>query len=133
MTGANALATAAQGWWFTGRAADGLRCWDQALSQLRAASAWIMLVRLAAVVSDLCTAAGRPADAQRYLGEATAVAEQTGGPAGAANVMVMVGQAALQRGDQARAQQAFGAAAGRLQAAGLPVPPQLAAAPGWSA
>ena len=130
LTGANALATAAQGWWFVGRAADGLRCWDQALSQLRAVGEWIMLVRLAAVVTDLCTAAGRPGDAQRYLGEATAVAEQTGGPAGAANVMVMLGQAALQRGDQARAQQAFGAAAGRLQAAGLPVPPQLAAAVG---
>ena len=42
--------------------------------------------------------------------------------------MVMLGQAAAQRGDQQTAQHAFGDAVRRLQAAGLPVPPQLSAA-----
>jgi hypothetical protein len=95
-----------------------------------------MLIRLAAVTADVCSAAGRPDDARRYLGEAMTVGEQVGGPGGAANVMVIVGQAALQRGDQVRALQAFRDAAARLQAARLPVPPQLAAAignPGSSA
>jgi len=133
---ANALATVAQGWWALGRAADGVRCSDQALAQLRAVGARVMLIRLAAVTADVCSAAGRPDDARRYLGEAITVGEQVGGPGGAANVMVIVGQAALQRGDQVRALQAFRDAAARLQAARLPVPPQLAAAignPGSSA
>lgn len=127
---AGALGTVAQGWWSLGRAADGVRCADQALARLRAADAWSMLVRFAAVTADVCTAAGRPDDAQRYLSEAMTVAERVGGPGGPASVMVTVGQAAMQRGDRARAQQAFRDAAGRLQAANLPVPPQLAAAIG---
>lgn len=127
---ANALATVAQGWWALGRIADVVRCTDQALTQLRAAGAQAMLVRLAAVTADVCGAAGRPDDARRYLDEAMTAGERIGGPGGAANVMVMAGQAALQRGDRIRAQQAFRDAAGRLQAAGLPVPPQLAAAIG---
>ena len=136
LTCANAFATAAQGWWSLSRVDDGVRCMDQALARLRSTDAWSMLVRLAAVAADVCTAAGRPDDAQRYLSEASTVAERVGGPGGAASVMVMVGQAAQQRGDQARAQQAFRDAASRLQAAKLPVPPQLAAAlgnQGWSA
>jgi len=125
---ANGLATAAQGWWAIGQAADCLRCADQALSQLRGAAAWPMFVRLAVVITDMCTAAGRSEDAQRYLGAATAAGERVGGPAGAANVMVMLGQAAMQRGDRMSAQQDFRDAVARLQAAGLPVPPQLSAA-----
>jgi Tetratricopeptide repeat len=131
---ANALATTGHGWWALGRADDGVRCWDHALGLLREARAVPMLVRLAVTLTDLCTVAGRPDDARRYLGAALAAGEQVGGPGGAANAMVMLGQAALQRGDQAGAQQAFRDAVGRLQAARLPVPPQLAAAlgnPGW--
>jgi tetratricopeptide (TPR) repeat protein len=128
LTGASGLATAAQGWWGVGRAGDSIRCEDQALSRLRELGAGPLLVRQAVVTSDMCTAVGRPEDAQRYLGEAIAVGGQIGGPGGEASAMVMLGQAAAQRGDQMAAQQAFRDAVNRLQAAGLPVPPQLSAA-----
>ena len=122
---ANGLATAAKGWWGIGRADDGFRCADQALGRLRALGAWPLFVQQAVVTSDMYTAAGRPADAQRYLGEAIAAGGRVGGPGGEANAMVMLGQAAMQRGDQMMAQQAFRDAVSRLQAAGLPIPPQL--------
>jgi tetratricopeptide (TPR) repeat protein len=126
--GVTALATAAQGWWAIGRADDGLRCSEQALGRLREADAWPMFARLAAATADVCTATGRLDEAQRYVGQAVAAGEQVGGPAGAANVMVVIGQAAWQRGDRPRAQQAYRDAVSRLQAAWLPVPPQLLAA-----
>jgi len=127
---ANGLGIIAQGWWGLGRAADSFRCQEQALNRLREASAWPLFVRLAAVTADMYTVAGRPADAQRCTSEALAVGRQVGGPGGEANVMIMVGQAAMQRGDRTAGQRAFSDAVRRLQAAGLPVPPQLSAALG---
>jgi len=127
VAGANGLATAAQGWWVLGRIADGLRCMEGALERLRRAEAWPLLGRWTVTFADLCTAAGRPDEAQHYLDAALGAGRQLG-PGGEAEAMVLLGQAATQRGDGPAAQQAFGDAVRRLQAAGLPVPPQLSAA-----
>jgi hypothetical protein len=128
LVGANGLATAAAGWWGVGRADDGFRCADQALGRLRELGAWPLLVQQSVVTSYMCTADGRPEDAQRYLGDALTAAARVDGPGGEAKAMVMLGQAASQRGDQLTAQRAFGDAVSRLQAAGLPIPAQLFAA-----
>jgi tetratricopeptide (TPR) repeat protein len=128
LAGANGLATAAQGWWALERIADGLRCMEGALERLRRADAWPLLGRLTVAFADMCTAAGRPDEAQHYIDAALAAGRQLSGPGGEAEAMVMLGQTATQRGDQLAAQRAFGDAVRRLQAAGLPVPPPLAAA-----
>jgi hypothetical protein len=83
---------------------------------------------LAVSAADVSNAAGRRADAQRYAGAAVAAGGRIGGPGGEASVMVMLGEAATQRGDRQTAHNAFGDAVRRLQAAALPVPPQLSAA-----
>jgi tetratricopeptide (TPR) repeat protein len=127
LAGANGLATAAQGWWALGRIADGLRCMEGTLERLRRAEAWPLLGRWSVTFADLCTAAGRPDEAQHYLDAALGAGRQLG-PGGEAEAMVLLGQAATQRGDGPAAQHAFGDAVRRLQAAGLPVPPQLSAA-----
>jgi hypothetical protein len=127
VTGATGLATAAQGWWAAGRITDGLRCMEGALDRLRRAEAWPLLGRSAVAFADMCTASGRPGEARRYL-EAALAAGRELGPGGEAEAMVLLGQAALQRGDRSAAQHAFGDAVRRLQAAGLPVPPQVSAA-----
>jgi hypothetical protein len=65
LAGASGLALAAAGWWGVGRTDDGFRCADQALDRLRELGAWPMFVQQSVVASDMCTAAGRPQDAQR--------------------------------------------------------------------
>jgi hypothetical protein len=127
LAGAHGLAAAAGGWWALQRAADGLRCMDGALERLRRAEAWPLLGRQAVTFADMCAAAGRPGDARRFVDAALAAGRELG-PGGEAEAMVLLGQAAMQRGDGPGARQAFGDAARRLRAAGLPVPPQLSCA-----
>jgi len=128
LAGANGLAAVGQGWWALGRANDGIRCADRALGLLDGAGAWPLMAGLAVSAADMSNAAGRRADAQRYAGAAVAAGGRIGGPGGQASVMVMLGEAAAQRGDRQTAHNAFGDAVRRLQAAALPVPPQLSAA-----
>jgi tetratricopeptide (TPR) repeat protein len=126
LAAATALAIVAQGWFGISCPLDGAHCGDQGLQVLRNLGAGPQFIGLAASLSDLCRAAGRQADADRYLNEALAVSAPLGVP-GEANVMMMLGQAAMQRGDRQAAQGAFGEAARRLKAVGLPLPPQLVA------
>ena len=116
----------AEGWWAAGRPVDALRCGDEALQRLRSVGAWPPLIALAVGLADRCGVAGQAADGRRYLGEALAASAPLGA-SGEADVMIMLGQAAMQRGDGAVAMEAFSEAARRLNAAGLPLPPPLVA------
>lgn len=124
------LMAVAQGWWAMRRADDGLRCASRALGLAQAAGAWPLAVGAAVAAADVCAATGRPAQAQRFTSSALDAGGRVGGPAGEAEVMVMLGQASLTRGDRIAARGAFADAARRLRAAGLAVPPQLLAALG---
>jgi tetratricopeptide (TPR) repeat protein len=98
----------------------------QAVARLKSTGAQPLIIQATIGLANLYALLGQSAEAAQCTSQAVAAANQFGGPAAVANVLLQLGAKAMQRGDQVAARDLLRQARSQTKAAGLPEPPMLA-------